>query len=147
MTAGADFAYLFNYMRSNVTNYNDPNDSIMYSDLYKWDNYQHLLRNAGEIDTAMKCIRRHIPTFQDCTPIWKNTYCPFPNVCKSNDYYVNVRIRTGLVPKGAKATLILGCDPVDNKGGELPLGNFEVWINAHQLFCSERIKAVSYTHL
>lgn len=37
LSAGADFAYLFNYMRSNVTNYNDPENYIMYSDLYKWD--------------------------------------------------------------------------------------------------------------
>lgn len=130
LSAGADFAYLFNYMRSNVTDFNNPDDYIMFSDLYKWDNYQHLIHNAGELETAKKFIRRHIPTPQDLAPMWKRTFFPLPGNCDNNDYYITVRVRTGEVQKDAKTTLILACSDKENPNELLPLDNFEVWINS-----------------
>jgi len=131
LCAGSDFTYLFNYMRSNVTDYNNPENTVMYSDLYKWDNYQHLIRNAGAYETAIKCVRRHIPTYQDLTVPWKSNWCPFPAECKHPRAYVKVRIRTGDVPEDARVLLILGCSAKD--GSELSANDFDLWINTHKI--------------
>lgn len=143
LSAGADFVYLFNYMRSNATNYNDPENYIMYSDLYKWDNYQHLIRNAGTYDTAIKCVRRHVPTYHDMNPDARD---PFPSQCTNPNSYHSLRIRTGDIPEGAKVMLILGCSSLDENK---PLKNEDlfVFINSHALHCTETetIKPVLYT--
>ncbi len=132
LSAGADFAYLFNYMRSNVTNYNDPENYIMYSDLYKWDNYQHLLRNAGEYDTAIRCVRRHVPTYHD---MQDNAPRPFPDRCDTYNLYKKMRIRTGDVPADAEVLLVLGCARLENPEQLIPFDKMGVYINSHKLEC------------
>lgn len=164
LSAGADFAYLFNYMRSNASDFHNEEDEWMSSDLYKWDNYQHLLKNAGEIETAEKCVRRHIPTFEEVSPAWKaQRYTPLPAICRNQGEYKNIRIRTGQVPPDAKALLVLGCskndisnpftndaeyhhaqdfikEQIKHDPEPLPLNNFEVWLNTKQLKCSRIVK-------
>ena len=137
LSAGADFAYLFNYMRSNVTNYDDPENYIMYSDLYKWDNYQHLLRNAGEYETAIKCVRRHVPTHHD---MQDNAVRPFPDKCETLNQYKTIKIRTGDVPADAEVMLILGCDGIKNPEEPLPFENIVAYINSHRIHCIKTIE-------
>lgn len=135
MSAGADFAYLFNYMRSNVTNYENPDDPVMSSILYKWDNYQHLIHNAGTLETASKCIRRHIPTGQDLAPDWKTVRKPLPITCEDPHSYPNIRIRTGEISPDSEVKLILGCKHIDSDS-PLTDKDFKVWINSHKLTLS-----------
>lgn len=136
LSAGSDFVYLFNYMRSNVTDYNNPENYVMYSDLYKWDNYQHLLRNAGEYETAIRCVRRHVPTHHDLQP---NAIRPFPGKCDTVNGYKTLKIRTGDVPEDAQVTLILGCRALE-EGKELPGDKIVAYINSHPLHFTETIE-------
>lgn len=137
LSAGADFVYLFNYMRSNATDYENPYTYTMLSDLFKWDNYQHLLRNAGEYGTAIRCVRRHVPTHHD---MQDNAVRPFPDKCTEINTYKTLKIRTGDVPADAEVTLILGCCGLDDKKSPLPEGNIVAYINSHPLTCTGTIE-------
>ncbi|PWM47548.1 MAG: hypothetical protein DBX47_00500 [Clostridiales bacterium] len=157
LSAGADCIYFFNFMRTNATDFNDPSNEVMYQDLFKWDNYQHLFRNAGDKESSQKCIRRHIPTFHDTVPAWRERYKPFPAVCNDPNKYLQVRARTGNILPTDKVKIVLGCSynpensykdttemkdiyayktklPIDET--PLPLDNFEVYINSNKIICS-----------
>lgn len=158
LCAGADCVYFFNFMRTNTTDYNNPDDQVMYQDLFKWDNYRHLFKNAGEKETAALCTRRHIPTFHDTVPFWEERFRPFPAVCSDPDVFLKVRVRTGIVRHTDSVKIILGCsynppgtykDSDDMKKiyayGEklpadttlLPLDNFNVYLNSNKLICTQ----------
>ena len=131
LSAGADFTYLFNYMRPNAVDYTK---QLNYP-IYQEENYQMLLRNGGQLETAVNSPRRHIVTFHDIEPQWECwKLSHLPCTCEFPVTYTQVRVRCGFVPENTNVYLILGAQLCQSEE-EIAFDSFDCYLNSVRVHC------------
>ena len=141
LSAGADFTYLFNYMRPNAIDYSK---QLNYP-IYQEENYQKLMCNGGELQTAVHSPRRHVVTFHDIEPqwdCWKLSHLPCR--CEEKNTYTQVRARCGFIPDKSEVTVILGARLIEGEG-DIPFDSFDVYINSTPLTCTRTCDISPYS--
>jgi len=108
---GADRIYLFNYMDSHTS----------MSDA---DDFQAVLHQAGELETACAHPRRHVVTYSDTHPPGQPCPQALPARC-SKDRLAEFRLHTGPKPRRGDAWALIG---LGKNGNRDPRG-LEVWLN------------------
>ena len=108
VSQGADKLYLFNYMdtadhmildKSNIDSSAD--ELITGETLYinSSSAYCRLLTTAGSLEKINKAFRRHIVTYQDKNPLWRDTRAQLPCTVQSAEEPKFIKIATGFIPQ------------------------------------------------
>ncbi|MBR4444199.1 MAG: hypothetical protein IKS52_13130 [Clostridia bacterium] len=109
LSEGADVVYLFNYM-------DQPDPEALKRDRAHPDgssidpeNYLKLLRTVGSRETALRAERRHVKTFADVGPVWRDMakLAPLPMTVKAGQSGC-LRLRVGEIPENATVEVRLG---------------------------------------
>ncbi len=108
---GVDKIYLFNYMDSETTM---PNR----------DDYQAVLNQAGQLETAISYPRRHVITYADTHPPGQPIPRALPAKCNKNRL-AEFRIHIGPKPTFGTSQVIFGL----GRDGNLNINALDVWVN------------------
>ena len=139
-SAGADFTYFYNHMRPTEVDYS--RDWVF--PLYQEENYQLLMKNAGEPETAIHAPRRHVITWHDIENEWETPkLSQLPWHAENNFTYRQIRLRCGRIPEGSKAYLILGAKS-DTKQ-QVDASDFDIYFNSVRLTCRGTCDVTPYT--
>ncbi len=111
---GVDRIYLFNYMDSQTT-------------MPDRDDYQEVLNQAGELQTACGNSRRHVITYSDTHPPGQPIPKALPAKCSGNKLAA-FRIHIGPKPTAGQSQVILGV----GKDGNLDTEKLNVWVNGQK---------------
>ena len=135
-SAGADKLYLFNYLSMPDMIGADTSDEG-YMNLFT--NIKTILKNSKDIESAIRCNRRHFVSFKDLTAQWELTKYYVPVTCSPKDTeYALFRIRTGKVLAESKAHIMMGIDVQD--GMDLKSEDISVYLNSMQLNGIKRLE-------
>ena len=104
LTAGADGAYLFNYMSSGTVGKRE----------------REVYDTCGTLSTILSLPRRHIVTYQDTAPAGWEPYRPLPLKVKKNAP-AGLKLETGAIPEGAAVSLLIGTNKPLKDGAALTL--------------------------
>lgn len=144
LSAGADFTYLFNYMRPIFIDYDHQisKERCLHEEIYMKDFYLQLYKNGGELQTAINAPRRHVVTFHDLSEEWQPSANALPLTAQKG-YFKQVRARCGIVPEGSQVYLILGARGKDSE--DVKPEDFKVFINSTPLTYGGKCDVTPYT--
>ena len=137
LSQGADKLYLFNYMdtadhmildKSNIDSSAD--ELITGETLYinSSSAYCRLLTTAGSLEKINKAFRRHIVTYQDKNPLWRDARAQLPCEVQSAEEPKFIKIATGFIPQTCSTVLKLGIT-----GNVNPKSDLELYINSSEV--------------
>lgn len=139
LAMGVDGVYLFNFM-------DDPTHKITITDFFDDDKYIKTIREMSSLERLGDLPRRHIVTYCDIRVPGIPHKNPLPLECglrgSGNPYFVGkpeyktLRIPTGIIPKGARAALVIGVDKTRKAEGS----DFIVFLNAEKLNFSGKVE-------
>ena len=119
---GADKMYFYNYFLGVNDVFTDDikisTDSTYYS-VYSLEGYWNAITSLGSYDKVMIMNRRHMITYNDITPTWRNTNVVLPAEI-TNKAYKSFRVAVGDVSEGSKLYLKIACDNADVFADKLP---------------------------
>ncbi|MBQ8248987.1 MAG: hypothetical protein IJY93_03775 [Clostridia bacterium] len=119
---GADKMYFYNYFLGVNDVFTDDikisTDSTYYS-VYSLEGYWNAITSLGSYDKVMTMNRRHMITYNDITPTWRNTNVVLPAEI-TNKAYKSFRVAVGDVSEGSKLYLKIACDNADVFADKLP---------------------------
>ena len=108
LSQGADKVYYFNYFRTFNSEQIEEDDRITTTDntlpLSSAKGYFNMITTCGSLDKLMTVNRRIIPTYNDISPLWRNTNSQVPQSAMPGKA-MNLHIPVGAIPDGAEVTL------------------------------------------
>ena len=137
LTQGADGIYLFNFFNEIPEEMGKGKISPDCNDIFKADGYYTVLMLAGNYDDSIKQNRRHMITYNDRVPLYRENDAVLPLVVGgeyNQGFHSNgecnpryLRFATGTVPSGRTCKLRFRIPDED-----FDVNNVEIFINCHR---------------